>query len=155
MSKFRIRPAYVAVALAFAGFAAQAAPYQAAPTQQQPGRPGPDGPGRPGGPGRDFSDLNLTADQKTKLDALMRENRPQGGKTGTPGTPPTDADRQAMESRRTAMDAQVKGILTPEQYTKYQSHRGQHGPRPDGKGPAGKAPAGKINMKKGKVKAKK
>lgn len=68
-----------------------------------------------------FKELNLTADQQTKVEALMRESRP----ATRPSGPPTDADRQAMQARRTEMDAKLKDILTPEQYTKYQAMRPQ------------------------------
>jgi hypothetical protein len=72
------------------------------------------------------ADLQLSADQKTKLDALMtsmrgnRGNRGAGGQGGQGGgTPPTDAERQArraeMESQRAEMQKNVNAILTPAQ----------------------------------------
>ena len=125
MHKHFSRLALVAATLATTGLAAQAAPGQDAPAQT----------GRGQGGGDRYKDLNLSADQKTKLDALMQEeraNRP--ARNGQQG-PPSDADRQAMATRRADMDAKVKGILTPEQYTKYQAmrpQRGQGGQRPAG-----------------------
>jgi len=73
------------------------------------------------------ADLNLTADQKTKLNDLMssmrgnRGDRGQGGGRrdfGT-GTPPTDAERDARrkeaETRRAEMQKKLNDILTPAQ----------------------------------------
>ena len=78
--------------------------------------------------------LNLSPEQQTKMEALMKEQRAQGGPRGSQQGPPSDADRQAMQARRADMDAKVKAILTPEQYTKYQAMRpqgpsGQRAPR--------------------------
>ena len=74
------------------------------------------------------SDLQLTADQKSKLDDLMTSMRGQrgsgggfgnGGNGGNGGTPPTDAERQQMraqmEQRRAEMEKSVDAILSPEQ----------------------------------------
>lgn len=72
-----------------------------------------------------MKELNLTADQQTKLEALMSANR-----QARPSGPPTDADRQAMQARRADMDTKLKEILTPDQYTKYQALRPQRGQRP-------------------------
>jgi protein CpxP len=110
-----LRLALLAATLATTGLAAQAAPRQEAPAQ-----------GRPRGGTDRFKDLNLTDDQKAKIDALMKEQREQRGARGQQG-PPTDADRQAMQTRRAEMDAKIKGILTPEQYTKYEAMRPQGG----------------------------
>ena len=115
-----LRLALVAAALAATSGAAQAAPRQEAPTQ---GR-------QRGGGGDRFKDLGLSADQQTKLDALMKEERANGGGRNGQSGPPTDAERQAMQARRADMDAKVKAILTPEQYTKYQASRPQRGQRP-------------------------
>jgi Spy/CpxP family protein refolding chaperone len=115
-----LRLALLATTLATTGLAAQAAPLQEAPAQ-----------GRPRGGADRFKDLNLTDDQKTKIDALMKEQRGTRGQQG----PPTDADRQAMQTRRAEMDAKIKAILTPEQYTKYEAMRpqgGRGGQRPQG-----------------------
>lgn len=122
-----LRLALVAATLATTSLVAQATPFQDAPAQDRP---------RGGQRGGDmYKDLNLSADQKTKLDALMKEERGQrGGGKGQQG-PPSDADRKAMESRRADMDAKVKGILTPEQYAKYQAKRPQGGPGKGGQRP--------------------
>ncbi len=113
--------------LATAGLVAHATP---APRQDAPAQ------GRQGRGGDMFKDLNLTADQKTKVEALMKEQRAQGGMRGGQSGPPTEADRQAMQTRRAEMEAKLKDILTPEQYTKYQSQRPQRGPRPSADAPA-------------------
>lgn len=86
-----------------------------------------------------LKELNLSADQQTKLDALMKDERAKGGMRGGQSGPPSDADRQAMQTRRTEMEAKMKEILTPEQYTKYQAMRPQRGQgrqRPSGDAPA-------------------
>ena len=95
------------------------APDQTAPAQGQ---------GRMGRQAEMMKELNLTADQQTKLEALMSANR--SAMMNRPSGPPTDADRQAMQARRAEMDTKVKEILTPEQYTKYQAMRPQRGQRP-------------------------
>lgn len=120
-----LRLALGAVLLATASLAAHATPTQDAPAQ-----------GRQGRGGDMFKDLNLTADQKTKVEALMKEQRGQGGMRGGQSGPPSEADRQAMQTRRAEMETKLKDILTPEQYTKYQSLRPQRGPRPSGDAPA-------------------
>jgi len=120
MRMHSLRLALVAAAFAATGLTAQATPLQEAPAQ---GR-------QRGGGGDRFKDLNLSDDQKAKLEALMKEERANGGGRNGQQGPPSDADRQAMQARRAGMDAKVKGILTPEQYTKYQASRPQRGQRP-------------------------
>lgn len=127
---YSLRLALVAAAFASTSLAAHAMPLataiQDAPTQTRQGR---------GGRGDMLKELNLTADQKTKVDALMKEQQATGGMRGGQSGPPSDADRQAMQTRRAEMEAKLKEILTPEQYTKYQSMRPQRGPRPSGEAP--------------------
>ena len=129
MRMYSLRLALVAATLAATTLVAHASPL-AAPGQDAPAQ------GRPQrGPGGDmFKDLNLSADQQTKIDALLKEERAQRG--SRPQGPPSDADRKAMETRRADMDAKLKGILTPEQYTKYQAKRPQGGPGKGGQRPA-------------------
>jgi hypothetical protein len=71
------------------------------------------------------ADLNLTADQKTKLDDLMtsmRGQRGEGRNRDAAATPPSDADRQArraqMETRRAEQQKQIDAILTDSQRTR-------------------------------------
>jgi protein CpxP len=86
-----------------------------------------------------FKELNLSADQQTKIEALMKDERAKGGMRGGQSGPPSDAERQAMQTRRAEMEAKMKEILTPEQYTKYQNMRPQRGQgrqRPSSDAPA-------------------
>jgi len=114
LAKNTLRLALLAAAVATTGLTAQAAPHLVLPTQTGPGPRG-----------NIFKDLNLTPEQQTQVEALMKEQRGQ-----RPSGPPTDADRQAMQARRAELDTKLKAILTPEQYTKYQAMRPQRGPRP-------------------------
>lgn len=60
--------------------------------------------------------LDLTPDQVTKLQAIQTQfakDREQASKN----------NQQDMKAKREAYDAQVKSILTPEQYQKYQAQR--------------------------------
>ena len=63
----------------------------------------------------------IIAEQTAKMEELrakMKENKDKG-------VEPTDADKKAMKKKmkedKAATDAKVKAILTPEQYTKYES----------------------------------
>jgi len=60
-------------------------------------------------------DLNLNEKQTKEFKALMENMRPQRGQNG--GERPS---REEMEKRRTEMETKIKGILTEEQYKKYQ-----------------------------------
>ena len=111
-----------ALGAAFALLAAPAAFAQTAPTAATSQQPG----GRPGRGAEMMKELNLTADQQAKIEAILRESRP----AERPSGPPTEAERQAMQTRRAELDAKIKAVLTPEQYTKYQAMRPQRGPRP-------------------------
>lgn len=80
--------------------------------------------------------LNLTAEQKTKLQEAFkaqRENR-KDLKDATP-----EERRAAMKESRDAMDAKIKEILTPEQYAKWEKIRQENRPGGPG-GPGGKRP---------------
>ena len=80
--------------------------------------------------------LNLTAEQKTKLQEAFkaqRENR-KDLKDATP-----EERRAAMKETREAMDAKIKEILTPEQYAKWEKIRQENRPGGPG-GPGGKRP---------------
>ena len=70
--------------------------------------------------------LDLTPDQVTKLQAVQTQfakDREQAQKN----------NRQDMKAPREAYDAQVKSILTPEQYQKYQAQRKEMKKGGDGK----------------------
>lgn len=127
MRTHSLRLALAAATLTTAGLTAQAAT-PATPPQTTPPQTGQTGQG--GNRGADlFKDLNLSADQQTKVDALLADMRAQ---RATMQGPPSDADRQAMQARRATLEAKLKEILTPEQYTKYQRLRPQRGQRPAG-----------------------
>jgi protein CpxP len=74
-------------------------------------------------------ELNLTPEQQTKVEALMKDMMAQRGNMQSP---PSEADRQAMQASRATMEAKLKEILTPEQYTKLQNMRPQRGQRVGG-----------------------
>lgn len=60
-------------------------------------------------------DLELNEKQAKEFKALMESMRPQRGQNA--GERPS---REDMQKRRTEMEAKIKGILTEEQYKKYQ-----------------------------------
>jgi protein CpxP len=110
----------------------------------------PERPSRPerreGGPRGDMlkkmaEELNLTADQKTKLQEAFKaqqENR-KDLKDAT-----QEERRAAMKAAREKMDAKIKEILTAEQYAKWEKMREERRPGgsggPNGDGPRGKRP---------------
>lgn len=71
-------------------------------------------------------DLGLNEKQATDFKALMKSMRPQRGQNM--GERPS---REEMQKKRTEMETKIKGILTEEQYKKYQdmqeNHRGNGG----------------------------
>jgi protein CpxP len=108
----------------------------------------PERPNRPerreGGPRGDMlkkmaEELNLTADQKTKLQEAFKaqqENR-KDLKDAT-----QEERRAAMKEGREKMDAKIKEILTAEQYAKWEKMRAERRPGgPNGDGPRGKRPS--------------
>lgn len=125
MTTSSLRLALLAATLTAGALATQAAPRQTAPAQTTP---------RGGRGANMLKDLNLTAEQQTQVEALMKDEMAQ--RAPRPSGPPTDAERQAMQTRRADMETKLKGILTPEQYTKYEAMRSQRGPRGGGQAPA-------------------
>jgi Spy/CpxP family protein refolding chaperone len=123
MRTFSLRLALVAATFATTGLLAQAAPptapRQTAPTQT----------GRGNMMANMAKELNLTPEQQTKVEALMKDMMAQRGNMQSP---PSDADRQAMQASRATMEAKMKEILTPEQYAKLQTMRPQRGQRGGG-----------------------
>ncbi len=136
---------------------------RAADTNQPPSTPpaehkgpgGPGGPGSgPGGPGffeHMAQELDLTAEQKPKVQAIMDSVR-QKSMELRQDTSLSPEDRTAKRKAiREEQVTQMKAVLTPEQFEKWQkmpppgrgSRNGPNGPRPDG-GKAGgtNAPAG-------------
>ena len=61
--------------------------------------------------------LNLTADQKTKLQEAFKAQR-EAMKDLTP-----EERKEKMKANRQATDAKIKEILTPEQYTQWEKMR--------------------------------
>lgn len=134
MMKRKTLAVLVAILAVGAMAAAQGGPPQGGPPQGGPGgRMFFGGPGGPGGPGGNKlmllqrndvqTDLQLTADQKTKLSELQKKQRGQMRGPGGPGGPgdgggePPDPEqmRAEMEKRMKEQDAQVNAILTSDQ----------------------------------------
>ena len=59
-------------------------------------------------------DLGLNEEQTKEFKALMETMRPQRGQQGE------RPSREEMQKRRAEMEAKIKGILTEEQFKKYQ-----------------------------------
>jgi Spy/CpxP family protein refolding chaperone len=101
--------------------------------------------GMRGGPGIDqlAQQLNLTDDQKTKvkpiLDAQQQKMRDLRGDTSLS----PDDRRAKMQGIRDETTTQMKAVLTPDQFEKWQTMM-QRGRRPGGP-PAGGANAGSTN----------
>ena len=113
----------------FAAVGAQAQETNAPPAPKPPAR-------RPMGPmmehllgPRVLDELSLTAEQKTKYDALeaafkkdaakwQAENRPGGGSSGPTGTNMPFADRRGLRDLRRSYLDKVRDFLTDEQKTK-------------------------------------
>jgi Spy/CpxP family protein refolding chaperone len=63
--------------------------------------------------------LNLTSEQVTKMQALQTQFNKDQEQSRTA----SKDNHQDMKAKRDAYDSQVKSILTPEQYQKYQDQR--------------------------------
>jgi len=115
-----------------------------------------------------FEDLNLTAEQQTKIDALRAERKAEFEKAKA-DKQKAKADKKAdkqkakenvrakMKAEREQMLAKIKGILTTDQYIKFLENNfvngAKQGPRPDKgfKGPRGdRKHDGKAPMRDGK-----
>jgi len=94
----------------------------------------PDGDEKPGagrggrGPGNRMAemtkDLNLTADQQTRIAAIQQEQLQQmQAQRGTGGPEDRTARMQQMRAQEESTDAKLKGVLTPEQYQQYQTKK--------------------------------
>ncbi len=112
-------------------------------------------------------ELNLTDEQKTKVQALNEEYKDHlGGPRMGGGRPPkadsntgateqkprrerpqlTDEQKAQMKqhhAKREEYDKKLKGILTAEQYKTYQKHHKHHGPRGHHGGKPGDKPGDK------------
>ncbi|GAB3838727.1 Spy/CpxP family protein refolding chaperone [Hymenobacter jeollabukensis] len=99
--------------------------------------------------------LSLTADQQPKVRAifLAQANEVDAARAQmTPGSMDRDAMRQKMQEGRARYDEQLKAVLTPEQFTKYQTQREDRMERMGEMKDARKE--GKAKAKKDKVKVK-
>ncbi len=78
--------------------------------------------GGPRGPGRmqamALQGITLTPAQQAKVDSITAKTRAQMPAM-TPGTPPSDADRQKMMSLSTASLKEIRTVLTPDQQAIY------------------------------------
>ena len=99
------------------------------------GRPGRDGAGMKERLDKMAEDLKLTADQKTKVEAAMKE---QGEKMRGLRDLSQDERREKFKASREEMTKKMKGILTTEQFEKWEKNRPQGGP--GGFGGQGHAP---------------
>lgn len=101
------------------------------------------------------SQLTLTAEQQPKVRAifLAQANEVDAARANrTPGNVDRDAMRQKLQEGRARYDEQLKAVLTPEQYTKYQAQREDRMERAGDLRDARKDT--KVKAKKDKVKAK-
>jgi len=138
--------ATVLVAYSPAASAQEAKDSNAAPKGE--GRPG--GPGSPGGKRGEAAkerlnkmaeDLKLTADQKTKVEAILKEEGEKMRASRDPNATPEE--RQAkIKAGREELSKKLKGILTADQFAKWEK-------MPKGRGPGGPGrPGGPAGEKK-------
>lgn len=93
-------------------------------------RPGPRGEQAKERLDRIAEELKLTADQKTKVEAAIKEQADavRGLRDATP-----EERREKMQAVRKAFDGKMKEILTADQYAKWEKTRDQRGPRGEGR----------------------
>lgn len=129
-----------AVALALVSAPLAQAQSDAAPKGE---RRGPGGPGGPGGGNMAeraqevAEQLGLTADQKTKFLALMKTQRDEMAKIRDEAGGDREKMQEKLRALRERNQAEVKAILTAEQFAKWQELMPQGGRRG---GPGGGAP---------------
>lgn len=113
--------------LVLPSFFGQDGPRQGRPDSQRPPKGGAD----------QLKDLNLTDKQKTKVEAIMKKQRQEMEALHKDGNGNTDREATMTAMRRLDddTDSQLKQVLTPEQYTKYQAKKKDR-PQPpkDGQG---------------------
>jgi len=92
-------------------------------------------------------ELKLTDDQKTKVEAAMKEQAEtmRGLRDAT-----QEERREKMQAARKAFEGKMKEILTADQYTKWEKTREQRGPGGEGRrgGPGGPGAGGNRPEKK-------
>ncbi len=116
------------------------------------GKPAPKREGPPGGPGGQrgeaakerlnklAEELKLTDDQKTKVEAVLKEQQEKMRGSRDPNATPEER-REKIKANREELSKKMKGILTAEQFAKWEKipqGRGPGGPgRPGGPGGPG------------------
>ena len=85
--------------------------------------------------------ITLTAAQQTKVDSIRAYYRAQMPQM-TPGTPPSDADREKMMGLMQSSTKAVRGVLTPEQQAIYDKNLASMQQMMGGAMPASGAPQG-------------
>ena len=116
------------------------------------GRPA--GPGGPGGQRGEMAkerlnkmaeELKLTDEQKTKVEAVMKEQQEKmrGSREANANATPEER-REKMKTVREELSKKMKGILTPEQFEKWEKMPQGRGPGGQGRpgGPGGPPPSG-------------
>lgn len=149
----------VLAAYAPAGHAQDAKDSKDAPKRE--GRPG--GPGGPGGQRGEMlkervnkmaEELKLTDDQKTKVEAALKEQQEKMRGSRDPASTPEER-REKMKGVREELTKKMKEILTPEQFAKWekmpQLGRGPGGP--GGPGAPNRPPRKTEEAKPGENKA--
>ncbi|MFP6707479.1 MAG: hypothetical protein VCE75_15875 [Alphaproteobacteria bacterium] len=109
---------------------------------------GQDGRGQGGGRGNQFADLGVNEGQQKKLDAARQELSAQMQKLFTNRDLSREERTPEIEKIRKAYEAKIKGILTKEQYKKFEetrSARGGRGPGQGGRRPGGERPQPRPN----------
>ena len=83
--------------------------------------------------------ITLTPAQQTQVDSIRAHYRAQMPQM-TPGTPPSDADRQKMMGLMQASTKAVRGVLTPDQQAIYDKNLAAMQQQMGGGMPTGGAP---------------
>ena len=81
-------------------------------------------------------DLNLTAEQQTRVAAIQQEQQQQMQQLRSAGSDDRSALMQQMRTLDEATDAKMKGVLTAAQFQQYQARKKDR-PRPMGPRPGG------------------
>ena len=83
-----------------------------------------------------LSDLNLSADQKERVDAIFKNQRQQMEDLRSSTGNDREKSMSSLRHLESQTNAQLKAVLTSEQYAKYQAKKKNH-PRPpkDGQAP--------------------
>jgi Spy/CpxP family protein refolding chaperone len=86
-------------------------------------------------------ELGLTADQEAKVEQLMLARQQETQALKTKYAADKTVGRAEMKASHEKYQAQLKTILTPEQYAKFDQLKGEH------RGHGGKGQGGKMKMK--------